>query len=53
MKALCDICLVVPSNNMQIIEDLHVSIAHTLFTIIRHRISSSVSGVTRVAGAGR
>ncbi len=53
MKAMCDICLVVPSNNMQIIEDLHVGIAHTLFTIIRHRISSSVSGATRVAGAGR
>jgi len=25
MKPLCDICVVVPSENMQIIEDLHVA----------------------------
>ena len=53
MKALCDICMVVPSDNMQIIEDLHVGIAHALFTIVRYRISSAVSGVTQSAGAGR
>jgi D-sedoheptulose 7-phosphate isomerase len=35
MKALCDFCVVVPSDNMQIIEDLHVGIAHALFTVIR------------------
>jgi len=38
MKALCDLCVVVPSDNMQIIEDLHVGIAHALFTIIRRHI---------------
>src|SRR5882762_10308228 len=27
MKSLCDVCVVVPSDDMQIIEDLHVSIA--------------------------
>jgi D-sedoheptulose 7-phosphate isomerase len=53
MKALCDICMVVPSDNMQIIEDLHVGIAHALFTIVRYRISSAVSGVTQSASAGR
>ncbi len=37
MKSLCDICIVVPSDNMQIIEDVHLSIAHTAFTIIRNR----------------
>ncbi len=38
MRGLCDLCIVIPSDNMQIIEDLHVSIAHALFTVIRHRI---------------
>jgi D-sedoheptulose 7-phosphate isomerase len=41
MKALCDLCLIVPSDNMQIIEDLHLSIAHAIFTIVRNRISTT------------
>ncbi|MCU1286042.1 MAG: hypothetical protein JWO13_2392, partial [Acidobacteriales bacterium] len=35
MKALCDICAVVPSDNMQMIEDLHHAIAHSVFTSVR------------------
>jgi D-sedoheptulose 7-phosphate isomerase len=35
MKQLCDLCVIVPSNNMQIIEDLHLSIAHAVFTAVR------------------
>jgi D-sedoheptulose 7-phosphate isomerase len=38
MKSLCDVCVVVPSNDMQIIEDLHVSIAHSVFRVLRHEI---------------
>jgi D-sedoheptulose 7-phosphate isomerase len=38
MKELCDLCVVVPSDNMQIIEDLHVCIAHALFTCIRSKL---------------
>lgn len=34
IKELCDICVIVPSDNMQIIEDLHVSVAHTVFTVM-------------------
>jgi len=40
MKPLCDICVVVPSENMQIIEDLHVAMAHSVFRIVYRRISS-------------
>jgi D-sedoheptulose 7-phosphate isomerase len=40
LRGLCDICVIVPSENMQIIEDLHVSIAHSLFTSIRHRLAN-------------
>jgi D-sedoheptulose 7-phosphate isomerase len=38
MRELCDLCIVIPSENMQIIEDLQLSIAHALFTVIRSRI---------------
>ena len=32
MKALCDHCIVIPSDNMQVIEDFHLSVSHALFT---------------------
>lgn len=38
MLALCDEYVVVPCDNMQIIEDLHTCIAHSLFTCIRSKI---------------
>ncbi|HZR57832.1 MAG TPA: SIS domain-containing protein [Terriglobales bacterium] len=34
MKRLCDLCIIVPSNNMQVIEDLHLSATHAIFTCI-------------------
>jgi D-sedoheptulose 7-phosphate isomerase len=46
MKELCDICVIIPSDNMQIIEDLHLSVAHSLFTAIRQRlVKHAVSAV--------
>ncbi len=39
MKSLCDICVVVPSNNMQIIEDVHLAMAHSIFRIVYTRMS--------------
>lgn len=39
MKDLCDLCLIVPSNNMQIIEDLHLSVTHAVFTALHAKIS--------------
>jgi D-sedoheptulose 7-phosphate isomerase len=38
LRSLCDICVIVPSDNMQVIEDLHLSIAHALFTSIRRKL---------------
>jgi D-sedoheptulose 7-phosphate isomerase len=38
MRQLCDVCVVVPSDNMQIIEDLHLCVAHSLFTVIRQKL---------------
>jgi D-sedoheptulose 7-phosphate isomerase len=47
MKELCDQCMIVPSDNMQIIEDLHLCVAHALFTALRggilHRSNAAVA----------
>lgn len=40
MKSLCDVSLIVPSDSMQIIEDLHLSVAHCLFTLVRNQIAA-------------
>ncbi|MFH1126076.1 MAG: SIS domain-containing protein [Candidatus Altiarchaeota archaeon] len=42
MKDLCDICLIVPSNNMQRIEDSHLIIEHALFLYIKEKLSKNV-----------
>lgn len=46
MKDLCDICVIVPSNNMQIIEDLHLAIAHSIFRIVYGRMSGRAMKAT-------
>jgi D-sedoheptulose 7-phosphate isomerase len=43
MKSLCDRCAIIPSDNMQIIEDLQLSVAHALFTCFRHRILNPIT----------
>lgn len=53
MKPLCDLCIVIPSDNMQIIEDLHVSVSHALFTLVRHRIQTKATTVHSLAAAAR
>jgi D-sedoheptulose 7-phosphate isomerase len=59
MLSLCDACIIVPCDNMQIIEDLHLCIAHSLFTSVREMImqSAPASGIVKgprlVAGTGR
>jgi D-sedoheptulose 7-phosphate isomerase len=42
MRELCDHCMIVPCDNMQIIEDLHLCAAHALFTVIRQRLCQRV-----------
>jgi D-sedoheptulose 7-phosphate isomerase len=38
VKSIADICLVVPSDNMQHIEDAHLCAAHAIFTSVLHRM---------------
>jgi D-sedoheptulose 7-phosphate isomerase len=42
MKALCDLCVIVPSDSMQVIEDLHVCVNHAIFSAIRAKMCRSV-----------
>jgi len=42
MKALCDICAVVPSDNLQMIEDIHHAMLHSMFTVVKNRIETGV-----------
>lgn len=39
MKDLCDICVIVPSDNMQVIEDFHVGVTHAIFSVVRQTIA--------------
>jgi D-sedoheptulose 7-phosphate isomerase len=50
IRELCDTCIIVPSDNMQIIEDVHLSIAHALFTSVRRSLSERSEAA--VAGVG-
>lgn len=38
MKPLCDICAVVPSDNIQMIEDMHHALLHSIFTVVREKL---------------
>lgn len=54
VKPLCDICMVIPSANMQIIEDLHVVTMHSVATVLHSRIMASHRrfGIHRLARVG-
>lgn len=53
MKSLCDACAVVPSDNMQLIEDVHHAILHSMFTVLREKIrEDAVQFMAMSAGQG-
>jgi D-sedoheptulose 7-phosphate isomerase len=52
MKPLCDICAVVPSDNVQMIEDMHHAIVHSVFFMVREKMQSKAPKLL-VAQAGR
>src|SRR5947209_7138917 len=55
MKSLCDVCAVIPSENMQLIEDLQHAVAHSIFSVVRDNLrqAHSLTQVkSRVAGVG-
>jgi D-sedoheptulose 7-phosphate isomerase len=46
LPGVCDLCIIIPSDNMQIIEDFQLAIAHALFTVTRHRIRAATVTIT-------
>lgn len=38
MQGLCDVCAIVPSENVQMIEDLHQAMMHSIFTAVRESL---------------
>ncbi len=52
MKSLCDVCVILPSDNMQIIEDFHLSVTHAVFSVLRYRISENILEQPLQARAG-
>jgi len=44
MKGLCDVCAIVPSDNIRMIEDLHHAMMHSIFTAVREGL---LTGNTR------
>jgi D-sedoheptulose 7-phosphate isomerase len=42
MKSLCDVCLIVPSDSMQRIEDVHLIIEHALYAYMWDRLGGDV-----------
>jgi D-sedoheptulose 7-phosphate isomerase len=51
MKHLCDVCVILPSNNMQIIEDFHLSVTHAISSVIRQKVFDGVH-VEHMAATG-
>jgi D-sedoheptulose 7-phosphate isomerase len=52
MKQLCDLCVVVPCDHMQMIEDMHHAILHSIFTMVREGLHSG-RPLALTAAAGR
>jgi D-sedoheptulose 7-phosphate isomerase len=44
MKSLCDLCAIIPSDNVQLVEDLHHSMIHSIFIAVRE---SLLTGATK------
>jgi len=38
MKSLCDVCAIIPSDNVQLIEDLHHAMIHSIFIAVRENL---------------
>jgi D-sedoheptulose 7-phosphate isomerase len=51
MRNLCDVCVVLPSDNMQIIEDFQLSVTHAMFSVIRQRIAKAATAQPLASGA--
>ncbi len=50
MKELCDLCAVVPCDEIQVVEDLHHAIAHSIVTAVRAKLAAHPRKKAAAAG---
>jgi D-sedoheptulose 7-phosphate isomerase len=51
MKSLCRRCVVIPSDNMEVIEDLHLAVCHSLSTVVRTALAEmSRDNIVAISG---
>jgi D-sedoheptulose 7-phosphate isomerase len=50
MSALCDVCAVVPCDNLQLTEDLHQAILHSMCSAVRECLQDRPDALRRAAG---
>ena len=43
MKGLCDVCAIVPSDNVQVVEDLHQAMMHSISTAVRESLLAGMA----------
>lgn len=43
MKSLCDVCAIVPSDNVQLVEDLHHAMIHSIFVAVRENLNAGAA----------
>ena len=43
MKNLCDVCAIIPSDNVKVVEDLHHAMLHSIFTAVREGLLSDAT----------
>lgn len=43
MKELCDVCAIVPSDNIRVIEDIHHAMMHSIFTAVREGLLAATA----------
>lgn len=51
MKALCDICAVVPCDDIQVVEDLHHAMAHSILSAVRAKLAVHLRKTAASAGS--
>src|SRR5262245_1933513 len=49
MQTLCDVCAIVPCDDMQMIEDIHHAMLHSIFSVVRKRVSAAPPEVLAAA----
>lgn len=51
MKALCDVCAIIPSDNIQLVEDLHHAMIHSISVAVRESLLAAANKILMARAA--